>query len=317
MTCHKSASLAQHSKIIRQTLENIRAAIDVSPGLWLDITDLTSEQYRKIKLGRGELPVTSLTKIAHNLDLNTGMLLNGNIDYVALSEHFIGNATYIPEKYSIGAFSRRRTVVNILDFLTARLGIEARYRILRRFQIKPKSFSEPNEFVNIRLVADALDVAAEMIPHDDLAFMLGAHSVVSFKESPIGLTLRKLRNVSSIYEYIVYELNSLYDENHQYSITHMDRDGCVVHSGPSEKLMDALKTKTPGNVSVCKYRAGVAGSAPTYIGMPMANVRKTHCIHWNDRYCRFEIDFRSTPLIRNNTASENIMRPFCSARVLH
>lgn len=306
-----------HSQLIRQTLERIRTAIDASSEAWSDITNLTAQEYQKLRLAQDELPVTNLMKVARNLDLNVEMLLNGNIDYDALSEHFAGNAAYVPAKYSVGAFSRRRTIINILDCLTASLGPEVRYRVLKRFQIKPKILSEPNGYVNIRLVADALDVAAQVLPEKCLAFMLGAHSAASFKESPIGLTLRKLHTVSSIYEYIVYELKSLYDENHQYTIASLTEDGCVVHSKPSEKLMDALKTRFPGSVSVCQYRVGVAASAPTYIGMPMASVRKTHCIHWNDPYCSFEIGFPTDKSAWNQLESETLMRPSCIDRVLH
>src|SRR4051794_25195032 len=116
-----SLKLLNHS--LWRTLEKVRKTVEWSHSQLADHLGLTLREYHKFRVTGHPLSVTAIFNLANELGLNAEQLCFGQVDFETLLKHYVrADLAAVPERYSQGAFSRRRTSLHMVDFCDAHFG---------------------------------------------------------------------------------------------------------------------------------------------------------------------------------------------------
>ena len=309
------------SRNLIEIYERLRFAANVDEQTWLDIVRLTSTEYEKIRDGVKELPATTLAHVADGFHLNISSLVSGKIDYRAVSEQFRGNSSYVPERYMVGAFSKRLTVRNILNYLQETSGWRFADDVRRHIQIHPAALHDVDMPININAMLDIYRYLRTERNFKDRSFRaIGEHSAVTMlrrlqveNETPFAQTVQRIlsqaKTMDQFWEIIVLELPTLFEKNCTYRILKLSKSKCLLVSVASAEAVEALKVKRVGSLEGCLVRAGICSTFPSYLGLRPSTVIETRCVHRGDSACIFEIDYSNTlDYVSNNFENKPLRR---------
>lgn len=291
----RPGELSRKAASLAETLERLRATLDLEPKAWAELLQMTTTEYDEVIAGRRSLSVVSLAMLTEHLDLSMEAVVNGNVDYQAAAARFMGNLGYVPERYLLSANSKRRTTINLLNYVEDFLGWESRRQILRYFNLAEAVFADPDAPINILFHADVCEYLRRYKSFDqDDFFAMGAYSVVTNCTSQLAEILSTQESPSELYRVAIEELVPRYFENnHLYRITDLSKTKCVIESRANPEVLEAFKTERLGNPDSCATRMGVGASLLGYRGLPFADTRETACVHRGDAVCRIEFDYEA------------------------
>lgn len=277
---------------IWETINRLQASLGLSENEIIEMLELTQKQFRRLRSLRLAPNLHSASAFTEKLDLNLEDFLAGSIHFPTLYQRHIKDSGFIDEKYQVAAFSKKRTILNLLDSVQMSHGWRLRLKVLRKFHMTEAAFQNPDAPVNIRLVSDFMEyLGNHFLSRQDFE-KLGAHSVITNRGTSLHRELENLKFPALVYERMVVDLVGFYEKNCTYRLKSLGEGICVVESHPDESVASALNIKNLGNTAICAGRAGILSSTPGYIGLPSAQVIETHCIHRGDSACRFTVDFR-------------------------
>ncbi|MGK5085056.1 hypothetical protein WDW37_17340 [Bdellovibrionota bacterium FG-1] len=280
-----------------QTLNRIQETLSLSDSAMADLMRLTSRDFTNLKTRNVEPLIRSTMALAEVINVGFDSLVTNAIDYVALSRQFFGNECYIPEKYVYGASSKRRSVVNLLDYVEQRLGWERRLQILRRFQMTEAMFTDPDAPINLRLSVDIGSWVLKQYRNEQLLVEMGRNAVNTHRNSPMGIELQKARNLRELFEMMCeFVLEKYIEKNFKWSIRFHDATTCSIDGVPDRELIPVIGANYINSRVGCLVRTGFMASIPGYLNFPTIEVKKTKCVSAGDGLCRFELDF--LPVIR-------------------
>lgn len=285
MSLHDSLKLPD----IWETLYRVKQTLDFSDLEFADRLRLTQNQYLQAK-NKTAPSMYNIEALTEELGIDFEILIKGKIDYRALLARWNGNKQYIPEYYQLGAFSKKRTSMNILGYLETIHGWALKDRVLRHFQMHESAFLNPEDTISVNFVSDLTAHLAKWGFQDQDLVNMGRFSVIMNKGS-IGKDLVDCRRPEDIFEKIIFELSSRFDKNSIYDFKSFRKHTCIISATPNKDLYDILKIKTLGNVHTCASRKGVISSFPGYLDLQDANVKEVSCIHKGDQSCDYLIDF--------------------------
>jgi hypothetical protein len=274
-----------------RSLDRICSAIDWSHDDLLEQLCLNETQFQKAKNEMGTLPAHAYLILSDELGLNIEDLAAGKVDYNALSRHYSGDELYMPERYTQGAFSRRRTSLHLIDFSDSHFGYKTTDHLLRKLQVKRLIFENPDETINIRFLMDACEYFVKKTGSEDILYQIGARSSVVNRKGIIGQTLSKCASVKEAYDLQINQLMNLFDKNCDYHTPKLTEYSCIIESRERSETLDAMSASHAGSPLTCLTRVGVASAISTFVDVPRANVVETHCVHRGDPYCRFAVDY--------------------------
>lgn len=279
------------SRKIALTLEKSRVAVDQDKKTWAEILGVSESDYDRIRTGEHPIAITSLDAIARHLNVSLESFWNNTIDVAALAARFKGDAGFLRERYSEGALSRRWSSINILDFVELYFGWELRALALKHLQVSEAVFASPEEMINLRFPIELYEFLRKHGVTDSNFFLIGANSVMTYMNAPLGQEIQKARSVAETYEAFCAGIGPHLEKNCHYGLDQIDSSSCTLTCIPSTQLCDALHEDTPGSEQLCSTKAGVVSAMPGYLGLPFAHVEEITCIHRGDDACRFEADF--------------------------
>lgn len=286
-----SISVEKMAADLNSMQERLRATLGIEHSAWASVLRLTTKEYAKVLSGKKPLTVLSLFAISERFSLSIELMMQNRLDYAAVVEHQAGNLAYLPERYTVAAFSKRRTAVNFLGYIENTYGWRLRSEALRHFQMTEASFSDPDATINVQFLTDLMGFLRKRGLSDKDFFEIGAHSLVTNRKSLLGEALCKKKSPSQVYETMTVELISFFERNCSYRLARLTEDSCVLESHSNSDVASALRVKHLGSVDGCLQRAGILASAPGYIGLPRARVFELTCVHRGDSKCRFKVDF--------------------------
>lgn len=273
-------------------VERLRITLAKDVATWADMLGMKSADYLNCVRGGKDLSVLSLLLLANQLEFSLENLMNRKIDFKTVAAKHAGNNQYLSERYSVAAFSRRRTATNLLDAVEEFLGWEARARALRYLQVNEAVFRDPDETININFNTDLCEFLTRDNGGETLFFNMGAYSVISNQNTVFGRIMSQQRSLKELHQYVVEEmLSSYWERNCKYSLLSLTSTSCQIESIATEELSSGLGIKNPGNAMLCATRNGIAASIPGYLGLPFSNAREIRCVHRGDPACVFETDF--------------------------
>lgn len=280
-------------KLQTEVLERIRVALDKPVGDWADELGLKEIDYRD-GLRENTLSVRGrfLLDLADTLKLSPEAIVSGKIDYRTLEISDPTASDALPEIYAHGAFSRRRTSSQLLDFLEVHYGWRMRSQILKHFGLNERIVAVPDGAISIRFLTD---LCCYLIDHgfsEDALFKMGQYSVIANYASPLGRKFRESDGPKSLIESTFTEIvNQFFDKNFLYKLIELNDTSCTVEARLNPEASDTSKSGTIGSVLSCKTRGGTFSSLFGYLDLPYAKVTEKTCVHRGDPRCRYEIDF--------------------------
>jgi len=274
-----------------EALGKVRSAIASDDRTWLDLLQLSAGEAKKVFAKEKSLPLQSLVHLCDQLSLDLQSLVLDQVDYRALSEHYLGNDFYLPESFELAATSRRRTLWNILKYLEVHYGWVWVDRVLKRFQLRLSVFSDLSQTISVGMIDKILQYLCSQGFSDRDLMGVGQYSVLAFHDTAFGQELLKVDNPKSAYEYMLDGVMYHVERNWHYETVSSVPSLFVCRSRSREELADAFKTTRYTSPATCLMRAGFISGLIGHLGLPMARVRETKCIHRGDSECRFEAEY--------------------------
>lgn len=309
----KASIFMDFYKKLYSTLESLRVMLDLDHSAWADNLGLTKSDYFKIYHQRKPIAPACIEQLAAKLHIGFDGLITGRFDRKAVLEHARGNEHYLPEQYTVAAFSKMRSVISILSYVTREFGAHTAYTLLRDLQVQPGNLGQPESPVNYLLILDTLEWLSRTNEMPGHLLKIGAEQVVQNKKSALGAALKDLASPARVYERMVNDFVSLYEKNCSYRIDKLTDTFCVVQSKTLQEAADGLKMTHVGSPLGCMAKAGILAATPGYIDLPHAQVIEKSCVFRGDDVCSFEVNFelaeyRSThPGQKDQAASGNLI----------
>jgi hypothetical protein len=280
------------SSTILDTLERIQVTLNFSSEQYLSILQLNQREYNRVLSGEHAVSSSLISRLAEQLDLCPNNILSGKIDFKALSAHFSGNPTLLPEKYAFAALSKRRTSIHLLNTIELNYGWRTRERVIRQLQVNESILSSPDAPISMRFPLDLFEIIQGLDPRKNIIFEMGQGYVSTNFYSKLGEIYRGLSSPKKLYERTFPDLASIYYEtNTIYRLMKLSEYHCVVEATPNPQLIEAFKTKRIGSLGACQQKLGAFASLPLYQSLPLAKIHETACIHKGDPSCLFYVDF--------------------------
>lgn len=275
-----------------KVLDRIKKVLELDEKDFAEFLQLRPNQYEKARSQNREVSARSIIALSKQINLGYDQIMTGSIDFRTLSKHFKGEKGVLPKKYSVAAFSKRRTSIYMMDFVEKHYGWEERLAILNRFQMNETLLSNPDEHINLRFPMDICDYLMQYkMAHDEL-IEIGMNSSKSGLSPIVAGKLKEAKWVGEVYEQMCYEiLGKYYEQNYNYRLSNLNRDGCIFVGQPNPMAAELLRLKHVGNPAICLVRQGVIAAMPQLGGRPLSEVRKISCVHEGDAECRFEVRF--------------------------
>jgi len=274
------------------TLEKIQHALGWSTPELADHLGLTDKQYHYLYARNSELKIHSVARLIEVIGLSVETIVTGSIDYHALREHTSGNLFYLPERYEIGAFSKRRTSINLLEYLEERLGWKMKKNILNHFQMTEAIFSDPESQINFLFPSDLCAYLARSGYSASIFPMMGSYSIVTNKSTALGQLMKSFGAPKSLYENVFADVvGRSFDRNCNYRLLQLSDEGALMEARFTEELQESLKDKKPGNHHACAVRGGTLNSLTGYLDLPFSHVMEEACVHRGDSSCRYRVSY--------------------------
>jgi transcriptional regulator with XRE-family HTH domain len=291
-------------KELADTLERTRHAISMSLKDWADLLGVRSSDYEEIRKGRQDVSLSALIELAKQLDLSLERLMDGGLDFQAITARHLGERAYIPEKYTIAALSRRWSSVNYLKYVEDFMGWRLRHEALSYLQVPETVFMDPDGLINVRFITDLFNYLNARGVNKNQFYTIGAYSVVTYQDAPVGKEVRKVRSILELYQKFLEELIPLHlEKNCKYRLLNLTSTSCLIEVIETPGLAEALGMRKLGSEYFCQAKVGLTASLPGYLGLPFAESREVSCAHLGDSACRFEVDFsRAHEIGREHTA---------------
>lgn len=272
-------------------LERIRYSVGMNHDAFANHLRMSKRDYIRFRNTRTTPSITACADLLESLDLSLEFLYQGKIDFNALAARYAGAKSAIPSHYLVGANSRIRTLVVLVTYVEENYGWRAAASLLRKFQLNHSALANPDEKVNIRLMTDAMNRLSQQGMSAECLYDMGARSSGFSVHHSLAVKLADQKNPSQLYERIVSDFNSHFDNNCRYSLRHLSEDRCLIMAEQNEEVIEALRQPLLGSRNTCTYRGGVLASFPGFKGLPAAHAKELACVHRGDPACLYEIGF--------------------------
>jgi hypothetical protein len=235
--------------------------------------------------------VLSLTK---QFNLDPRKFVAGSVDWDTLIQRLSGDSDAIPERYSVAAFSRRRTSNHVLSYLDRNLGSDYVSDLLNRFDLTESAFVDPDAYINLQFLTDLCDHLTKLGLRPNQFKAIGYESARINKNLGFSQHILESLKIKDAYAFLFDNLMGYFDRNCEYRVVRLTETSCMVEAKQNNDVADALGKKTIGSAATCQIKSGVGASFPMSLGLPVADVRELKCIHRGDSVCTFEFNFENS-----------------------
>lgn len=243
-----------------------------------------------------DIPLDSAANLSKTFNVDLALLWSSDIDERAAASYFHRRSVELPERYSVGRFSKVRSVLNLLEGVRKQRGPDYVERLLRYSQIPSTFFDDPDKTINVRFITDFTELLAQRGWTPEQLFSLGQLSYQTHKDSAFGRSMAAHRNWRSVYEALVVDHSAAFDRNYDYRLERWEEGRIIIDALPREEVCEALQTDTFDTETTCFTRMGVMSTASCYAKLPASHVTKLRSVHGGDDRNRYEIRPSSTLL---------------------
>lgn len=254
--------------------------------LHLNIRDFNLFKYEKedINIGRFE-------EFLKKINVSAVSIFSNSVDYDKIFHEFYGNMDYLQSKYIVGANGKKRTLINILDYIEKTKGKLEKLRILRRFQMSPLQFQNPDELINNNFIVDLLDQLLRDGYSVKEIIEMGENSYEVIKGTDLGRKFHEQRSKKEILEYIFVEAIDSFDKNFNYSLKKLDSSSCVLQVTQNNDVAQAMGKRKIGSVPLSLLKLGVLSTFSRHIGQRDFDVELVKSAHHGSQFCEYSVKF--------------------------
>lgn len=272
------------------TLERVRACTGLSLERMSEFMGLQCHEYLELLESREIPSAQAIFKLLEEIPLAFEKLMEGDLDEDALRSQYQNDEAKLPEKYTLAAHSRVRTLQTVLLFLETHYGWQAKEAVIRYFQIPAPLLKDPNAKVNIQLIAEVYEYISKYYVHPEQLDKVGAFSLYVNQTSPLSTLFQKSKSLKAGYEQTFLQAMPLFDENFNYSIESIKGEVLKVGVVQNQDIAEVLKRKNLSNEVGCVIRGGVGASFSGFLRVSAAHVNETKCVHRGDPLCLYEFN---------------------------
>jgi len=270
-----------------QLLSQIQEALSLQDSEMADRFGLSFSDFSVLKAKKRAPDLMATQSLCDELNISPMRLIRGQIDLRAVQEHFKGNHSYIPEKYRLLSELGLMSLEQILNELGKLKGEVVLQEALKFLQITPDIFKK-DQNVNLSITTELLNYLASTRLNEADFINLGKNVVYLLPE-----TIQKLSTLNAphkVYESYFQMLNA---QTWVYEIEQSSSEAFIFRTKPRQDLADALGLRNYGSPILCSsYREGLLKGISLLIGnFREPVIEKTHCIHKNDGFCRYKMNF--------------------------
>lgn len=269
--------------------------------------DMSEKTFSEIISGKRDISARNLIFGSETLDTSIESIINNKVDYLEIEKLFLGIFDELPERYANGAYGKKRSCINILNYIEMNHGIAIKALILRKFNLHLQDFSDPDEVINNHFIVDLVGYLYSNGFNDQDLIGMGEISYICNKDGMIGDTLKDYDNSEDLIEYFFENAVRDFDINYKYEILDLKNNSYTVGLTQIPEVLESMKVKKLGSLEVSLMKSGVIKSLPRYAGKPDFRVTLEKSIHRGDNYCAYKIDFSNKPSPGLNTANHDLI----------
>jgi len=269
---------------------NCQKIFGLSDELMAHQLQLSLKDFHLFKHQKEDIKIGKFEEFLKKLNVSATSVFTDSVDYDQIFHHFYGNMSYLQTKYSIGASGRKRTIINILDYIEKTKGKLEKLRILRRFQMSPYQFLDPDELINNNFIVDLFDqLLRDGYGLEDIVKM-GEYSYDSIKGTDFGKKLEKQRNKKEVLEYIFVQAIDAFDNNFDYKIKRLNSAQCLLEVRQNEQVAAAMGKKKIGSFPLSISKIGVMSTFARHIGQKDFKVELVRSAYNGQPCCEYLLD---------------------------
>ncbi len=261
---------------------------EVSEALGIQGSDLNH-----ILSGKKPLEVEKFARFSRYIGFSLSRFEDGEVDFRALREHWLGNAKHIPNAYTVGARSRNTMLINVFNYVKKVYEQTLAEGLLRHLQIDESILLYPDEKSNFHLFRDAISFLKMQGLNDWDVYKIGLNTIQTNNGTHFAKKMKSFKTPKSMYENYLGCLIEDVERNNRYQIVKITDKICEVESLEREEMLDIFKVSHIGHRERCIYRVGGLAGATMYLGLPQAQVEEVSCVHSGDPVCKFRINFEN------------------------
>jgi hypothetical protein len=289
--------MSSTDRSLLETFDRICLALGISKTNLLGVLQLSEEQFDKIERGHAHFPIESLTHASDTFDVSLRGILSGDIDYGVLARHHGGDDHALPERYSNPEhfLARKRSVMGIMHYIRRLQGQDMVRDILRRVQVKPNHFADPEERMSPYLIKDLFTEAIASGFEQSHLREMGKSALEINKQTRVGAILSRATSPTELYSELHEKImDRHYDKIFNYRIQSLTKTGIVMETTVNREGHEMLGTPLFGSRGVCLYKQGVYASFLGHIKFQYFNFRERACMYLGDDRCEFELSWPET-----------------------
>jgi len=276
-------------QILWSNINALQAVTQLSEAELARLMGLEERTFQELKRFSRDISLDSAARLSKTFNVDLGLLWASVIDERAAANYFHRRPSELPERYSVGKFSKVRSVLNLLEGVRKQRGPEYVEQLLRYSQIPSTFFDDPDKTINVRFITDFTELLAQRGWTSEQLFSLGQLSYQTHKDSAFGRSMAAHKNWKSVYEALVVEHSSAFDRNYDYRLERCEDDRIIIDAFPREEVCEALHADTFDTETTCFTRMGVMSTASCYAKLPASQVKKLRSVHDGDDRNRYEI----------------------------
>jgi hypothetical protein len=277
---------------IYQTLGRIQDSLQLTGTQYADLLGFTQKEYDSLLLDGEQLKIQNLLNLSQATELSIDRIMDGDIDFHALAKKHLGDKFAIPEKYAIPtqALARARTVKAIMHHVNSIHGEAYGRHVLRRLQIHPDFFSNPEDYINPFIITDLIETLVRSGFDRSHVKEMGKCAMKVNQNTAVGSLLSQAKTPMDLYRDLhEIVINRHFDRIFEYRIQSLSKTGITVTVTPIKDSHEALNSKLIGDRETCLYKQGVYSSFIGHIDHQFAKLFETACIYQGDPQCRYHL----------------------------
>lgn len=259
---------------------------------WCDLLGVHWYEYQLFKMGQAPLTERTLSELADHFRINATDVQNGTVNFIDFAIRSESKCTELPERYQRAAFGRRRSSITSVQFVEDTFGWRLRQDVINKFEIPESQLLDPFQPISVLFITDLCGYLHQRGVDRNYLMQMGAYNYEMTSGSLIGQFYSQMRSPMEIYEtFFSDSMIKMFEANCSYRIIRLNAQGGAFEVWSNHDVTAELGVRQIGSTHLCAFKAGHAASLTRYLGLSMAEIKETACVHHGDNCCRFEFSF--------------------------
>lgn len=279
-------------------IRKAQSLLDVRDADLAEVLGVRAQEVQGLLHGRNFLSVGQLFSVLSFFNIPMDRVLNDEVDFKLLHQHFNPLNLELPEHYQVGANGRKRSVINILKYIERHFGARELEIVLKQFQLSTGHFNDPEDRINNRFLVDLLNKLEELGYGHEHFINMGEESFDANRDNELGKLQAQARNTRELIERTFNELICFYDTNYHYKIERLTDTEAQISFKQDSMVAEALKAKRLGSLNADIMKMGVVKSLPRYISSADLEVTIAKSVHLGDDHSAYHIAYDKSRRLR-------------------